>query len=399
MSNLEELNKSQDITIQLPSRRNNYAYENFVEAFKRYINSSINKTSKDAQRDYKKIKDSEFFSRILLNEKFILRSEQKTIVDQSQIDLPIGSDQNAGKDTNSQVFEYYPYIFPSASERPPWAFQRDNTWNKFKTAVRAIAHLQDPNIVDSIMESVGPEFFHVYDYNGLKGKLGELQAALVFGTLLYSKTSGVADATRIIRISATELEAGDLRNSKFLGADVLIKNQYGIQVKNWTPNQENQNAYKQFSDTLEWTTFKSYLQDAPDLEEFDKFLSILAFNRVARTPPGYLEDQDEDDIEKFNMYKEGYRTFYNRMKAPTSPMHSAFNSLLAANLNAFMALEGSYFDEIGQKQNYQNIFYLISGDTIVPVSNILNVLIKRIRTIVENLRNKQASARQFFNFS
>lgn len=254
------------------------------------------------------------------------------------------------------LFSYYPYYNLYDETQKRLAADRNGpVWKNFKEHIKNYLSgipMLSPSLIDNVLEQYGPTAFFQYEHSGVKGILGELQAALIFTALTGHPVIPTGDAQN--KLST---------NKGKLGADILLDPQTGIQVKNYTGYKEGSGFH--LNGNLKWNEVQSRVGRAPDFEAVEEYLTVTSYNKRYKFAKG-------DAPGKYNQVM-------NNINRASGTVKRAIEAVLASNLGAFIRLEEKYsiFDDTIQ-DSYRNLFYVFHGDTIIPISYVLKSLLEKI---------------------
>lgn len=397
-------------------RRGKYV-EHFKQYMRRYIKEKDAKLTQTLETDLKQnTREIEAeISALQKNPKFlnqaVIKIKKEYHIDdspiyKSTIDMPL-KEKNFTNSTQQLVY-YYPYIGPK-DFYDELVDDLDN-WDRFVQHIQTVASssLISSSLIRNIMETVGPRYFCVSNMAGLKGKLGELQAALIMGAIFGEKNIEITGHWK------NEYKA----NKAELGADIILNNEFGIQVKNYHANSEDKNAYSSFQKDV---TVKEVLQRirkngaSIDAENLETVLGMMAFNQPADNAEEYISSITDkinpNSVTDFRKKYAEYLGFYNRnLKEHATGQRTRstsifIRSILAHNLNSFFTLDENYKSFVGPEDekvikegSYTNVFYLMGGKTLIPTSRIIAKIIKNLQMIITMFAADHGDREQFYHF-
>lgn len=271
----------------------------------------------------------------------------------------------------------WPYFGKKAGDP---IFEDDEVWSFFKSDLSKIVGSEYQEQIEKTMEELGREFFAVSDFNGLKGRLGEMQALLILRYIYRTKKGN------FMKFYST----GQIRNAegKETPVDILIRiinkegkeGFSGVQVKNihnWENKEKEGYQLKMESKSL------SNFDDIEGLETFCNILITRFFNQVV-----------PDANETYRNFYSG--TFGNPSTAgvQTSNVMNVANNIAAMNMFAFFgdSAQLADFKEKIKKTldgSVRNAFYLFEGKYIVPYSKIYEVFIQKVEKFRADINNKE----------
>lgn len=271
---------------------------------------------------------------------------------------------------------YYPY-YDLTPEQAKKAKKDENVWRNFKQHIANVVN--DPSIpVDNIMDMLNPSAFIKYSLNDVIGVFGELQMLFI----VYKLTGD-------LNFKAT----GPINNLKKpnlpeLGADVLLHDTIGIQVKNYRPR--GPQVY-QLRKTFKWDYIQEALENDPNLEKIGDYYSAVCYNKPVK-----------------NATRQ-YKQLYDVMGRKSGGLNVSTEAYFASNIDKFITFSEAYdflYGEDMEGQNgiryigdYKNAFYFFGAKTLVPVSYIIRLIIARIKRFYKLLEGKEREALQSFYFT
>ena len=315
----------------------------------------------------------------------LLLNNTKVYETGSTWELKYQQDQTTNEITNIIPLSYYPY-YQLTEEQIDIATNLNNkngaaVWENFTDHLLTVAGMQNEPQAKEILEQLGPKAFIKSDLNGVKGILGEVQMIFIVIKLTKGKNVDL--------IAAGPLRNKLTKNKAELGADVLLNDTLGIQVKNYAIH----NSVYQLSKTgKSWEYLKNSLNS--DITSIGKFYAAYSYN-VPTSKQKY-------QTEAFPEYKDFYD---NALRKKTNSYHVATQAFFAANIDKFLTFDEAYdliydgTDGEIKKGDYNNVFYFLGGKTLVPVSYILRLLKYRIKKLLDELSKGKIEALGAFSLT
>ncbi len=248
--------------------------------------------------------------------------------------------------TNGKIKQInYPYFEPNNPDYSP----KSPTWENWIKTIQQVCRSNQVNgtRIRKIMEKLKPEFFKANSFEEVIGKLGELQATLIF----YSVAKKNENIKGIKPI-------GQLNEP----IDLIIatnKEYFGIQVKNL--NFVNNSIYR-----LTGSNNLNYFVDEEGMDGFCNLLLTRYFNQYARIPQG--------NIENYEHYKDFYKENYE-----STNFKNLLSAMAVGRMDLFFdkAAKEEFrkkFIQTGKDFSGKNAFWLFEGKNLVPFSRIYKVL-------------------------
>lgn len=265
---------------------------------------------------------------------------------------------------------YYPYfdLTPEQQEKAiKLSKEGKEVWLNFKKHISLVANNQylDAPSIENIMDNLHPSYFIKNDLNGVIGVLGELQMLLIAHALSSAKS---IKFTGPLRNKLTS-------NKAELGADILLNNTIGIQVKNYRGVNLKQDHLYQLRKSFTWETLEEKLKGSPELHSLEDYYTALCYNQPVS---GASSD---------------YQHLYSALSTKSGGMYVMTQSFFAANIDKFLTFREAYQllypnEEIEEDiSGYANAFFIFGGEIIIPTSYIIRLLIDRLKKLRNQLQN------------
>lgn len=266
-------------------------------------------------------------------------------------------------DLKERTLSYYPYYKLTAEEKVK-AETNGEIWNDFKNQ---LCYLIDNAGLKATARKVldnglmTPKDFFVSSYGELVGVLGEFQALVLFGSI---EVVGSKDG--FLKYTGNYLTQ---KEHQKIDIDILLGNA-GVQVKNYAMYGNDAGAWLR-KGNIQLKTLLSRIAEAAPNDNFIQTMADYYTMRAYHVNGG----QDADFKEPLGKMK----TADNRIK---NLWQGYINNYLALNVYNEVALNASDNAPTVDLGGAQNLFYMIGGKKIVPISKIIGAYIKYINTLL-----------------
>lgn len=292
------------------------------------------------------------------------------------------------KNTSKDSFNFYPYFNLSLEEQNE--AQNDiNTWNVFVQKVSSLVDHKYSSFIEDAMSYFSIKDFFQYDINGIIGIFGEVQALAILMYLLPQDRNTYFRAAGNI--------PNELKDNQKLGADILLDDIYGIQVKNYQGYSTGYRLQKDFTahEVINRLT-------SPQKQDLGSYLAIISYNRPL-IQKSLLEDAIYSNIEYYDQKALAeYTKYYHMLTKKEASVHSTMKTIILSDIKAFWTFEEMFKASMAGTDSklegtYHNVFWFFGGKKLIASSQIFNLLAKRVEQLGEQLQSKsKAVLNNFF---
>lgn len=290
------------------------------------------------------------------------------------------------KNPSSGNLSFYPYYNLSIEEQTQ--AKNDNvTWSNFVNNLSSVISDPGSTYIKRALSFYSPADFFCSDMNSVIGILGEVQGLAILLNLMPDNTNFMAVGNKL-----NELK----ENRPKLGADILLNEEFGIQVKNYKgfPLEGGSKGFWLQKDFTA-TEIINRLTNSAIKYDLGSYIAITQYNQPITQNKENTQFYDKESVDKYSEY-------YDSLLAKRGSVYTTIKALIAGDITQFWTFTEQYkilMEDVDKslEGDYTNVFWFFGGEKLVASSQILTLLADRIKELKERLSGKdQAILNNFF---